>query len=58
MTVGSAAQQYLSTVLPGLICGGVSFLAAGIFLLWVSWPASVLVYSAIKCRAACPNTGV
>ena len=49
MTVGSAAQQYLSTVLPGLICSGVCFLAAGIFLLWVSWPCSVLVCHVTKC---------
>lgn len=29
-------QLYLNTVLPGLICGGLCFLAAATFLIWVS----------------------
>ena len=36
-------------MLPGLICGGVCFLAAGIFLLWVRWPASLLHVGGVLC---------
>ncbi|KAK9846274.1 hypothetical protein WJX81_000669 [Elliptochloris bilobata] len=34
-TQWSYYRQYLSTVLPGLICGGLCFLAAATFLIWL-----------------------